>query len=135
MNSPIRILLVDDSPHFLQAARDFLLLQDSVHVIGAVQNSTEAVREARRLEPDVILLDLNLGAESGLDIIPLFRTHLPQTKIIVLTGLPAEPYCAAARQAGADAFIYKAEMSKTLIAQILEVANVSRAGREPPECV
>lgn len=118
MNNPIRILLVDDSPHFLAAARDFLHLQDSFRVIATAMDGGEAVKESRRLEPDIILLDLNLAGQSGLDLIPLFKKHMPHTKVIVLTIMQDDPYRVAAMQAGADAFVRKTEMSKKLISVI-----------------
>ncbi|MFZ5921056.1 MAG: response regulator [Chloroflexota bacterium] len=123
MNNPIRILLVDDNSHFLAAARDFLELQESFRVIGAIMNGGEAVSQSNRLEPDVILLDLNLAGESGLDLIPLFKRHMPKTKIIVLTIMQDENYRAAAMQAGADAFVHKSEISKTLISVIVGLAK------------
>lgn len=128
MNNPIRILLVDDNSHFLAAARDFLHLQESFRVIGAAMDGGEAVAQSRRLEPDIILLDLNLAGKSGLDLIALFKKHMPCTKIIVLTIMQDEPYRVAAMQAGADAFVRKTEMSRTLVSVIFELMNVSITG-------
>lgn len=125
MNHPIRILLVDDSPHFLAAARDFLHMQDSFRVIATAMDGSEAVKQSRRLEPDVILLDLNLADKSGLDLIPIFKQYMPHTKIIVLTIMQDEPYRVAAMQAGADAFVSKNEMSKTLVSNIFNLVNIS----------
>ncbi|MEW5940739.1 MAG: response regulator transcription factor [Chloroflexota bacterium] len=130
MQHPIRILLVDDSPHFLAAARDFLRMQESFRVIGAAMDGGEAVEESRRLEPDVILLDLNLAGASGLDLIPLFKRRMPKTKIVVLTIMQEESYRDAAMQAGADAFVRKSEIGKTLISVIYHLADVSSNGRE-----
>ncbi|MBI5935107.1 MAG: response regulator transcription factor [Chloroflexi bacterium] len=123
MNHPIRILLVDDSLHFLAAARDFLHLQDSFRVIATAMDGGEAVKQSRRLEPDFILLDLNLANTSGLDLIPIFKQHVPHAKIIVLTIMQEEPYRIAAMRAGADAFVHKTAMSKSLISVILELAK------------
>lgn len=133
MNNPIRILLVDDSPHFLAAARDFLHMQDSFRVIATAMDGGEAVKESRRLEPDIILLDLNLAGKSGLELIPLFKQHMSHAKIVVLTMMEDEPYRVAAMQAGADAFVRKTEMSKTLTPIIFELTNVSTNGHELQE--
>ncbi len=135
MNNPIRILLVDDSPHFIEAARDFLHLQESFRVIGTATDSEKAVKESRRIEPDVILLDINLAGKSGLNLIPIFKRHMPHTKIVVLTIMQDEPYRAAAMQAGADAFVRKTEMSRLLIPVILELMKVSTNGHELQEHV
>ena len=131
MINPIRILLVDDNSYFLAAARDFLHLQESFHVIGAVMDGGKAVEQSRRLEPDVILLDLNLAGSSGLGLIPLFKKNMPRAKIVVLTIMQDETYRAAAMQAGADAFVRKTEMSKTLISVIFGLADSTETNRDP----
>ncbi len=125
MLNPIRILLVDDSPYFLEAACDFLHLQDTLKVAGVATGGQEALAQARQLEPDVILLDLNLGTQSGLELIPLFKKPLPAAKIIVLTIMEDESYRAATMQAGADAFVHKTAMSQTLVSAILELMKPS----------
>ena len=135
MNHPIRILLVDDSPHFLAAARDFLHLQQSFRVIATAMDGGEAVKQSRLLEPDIILLDLNLASKSGLDLIPTFKQHMPHTKIIVLTIMQDEPYRVAAMQAGADAFVCKTEMSKKLISVIFELTKTLTHNGETPSMI
>src|SRR4029077_19225205 len=64
---PITCLIVDDSPPFLEAARQ-LLTDDGVAVVGFAATSAEAVERAMALRPDVVLVDVDLGAESGLDV-------------------------------------------------------------------
>ncbi|GIK72436.1 MAG: hypothetical protein BroJett021_14240 [Chloroflexota bacterium] len=120
MNDPIRILLVDDSFYFLDAARDFFQFQDMLARVDAAANEEEAIAQSMSLQPDVILLDLNLGQASGLDLIPIFKEQLPETRIIVLTMMAEEGYHAAALQAGADGFVHKSSMVKTLVNAILE---------------
>lgn len=64
---PIRCLLVDDNDTFLQAA-SILLQREGLTVVGVASNSAEALRQARTLRPDVILVDIGLGDESGFDL-------------------------------------------------------------------
>jgi DNA-binding NarL/FixJ family response regulator len=64
----IRCLLVDDSDAFLQAA-SVLLQREGVTVLGTASNSAEALRLAGALRPDVILVDIGLGEESGFDLV------------------------------------------------------------------
>ena len=63
----LRCLIVDDNPGFLQTARK-ILEDGGITVIGAVSTSTEAVSQAARAKPDVALVDVVLGAESGFDL-------------------------------------------------------------------
>jgi hypothetical protein len=62
----LRLLIVDDNAHFLRAART-LLEREGVRVVAVASTSAEAVRLARELRPDVTLLDIDLGNESGFD--------------------------------------------------------------------
>ena len=120
MNNPIRILLVDDSPYFIEAAREFLAMQEPLTVVDVAKEEQEALAKSLESVPDVILLDLNLAHGSGLELIPAFRGQLPNVKIIVLTMMDEDGYRAAAFQAGADGFVHKTAMSKTLVSAILE---------------
>jgi two-component system, NarL family, response regulator DevR len=125
MQRPIRILLVDDNLHFLNAAQDYLQAQEGFRVIGTATNLQEAHAQAELLHPDVILLDLTLGNHSGLELIPHFRWNLPAVKIIVLTILAGDGYCPVAIQAGADAFIHKTKLTTRLIPVIYDLMNAS----------
>jgi CheY-like chemotaxis protein len=63
----MRCLIVDDSPHFLDAARG-LLERQGFTVIGVASTSAEALQRAQELHPDVTLVDIDLGGESGLEL-------------------------------------------------------------------
>jgi PAS domain S-box-containing protein len=131
MNKPTRILLVDDSHHFLEAARDFLGYQESVTVVGTAKEGEEALAKSQTLQPDIILLDLNLADSSGLKLIPALKENLPGTKIIVLTMMEESSYRAASLEAGADGFVHKSTMSKTLTAAILDAMRSMRTESTP----
>jgi CheY-like chemotaxis protein len=63
----MRCLIVDDSPRFLDAARG-LLERQGITVVGVASNSAEALERTEELQPDVTLLDIDLGGESGLEL-------------------------------------------------------------------
>jgi DNA-binding NarL/FixJ family response regulator len=63
----LRCLIVDDSPRFLHAARGLLELQ-GIRVVGVASTGAEALQQATQLRPDIALLDINLGGESGFDL-------------------------------------------------------------------
>lgn len=123
MNDPIRILLVDDSPHFLAAVLDFLNLNQTLRVNGLATDGQEALKQASILNPHIILLDLHLGNESGLTLIPRFKELLPHTKIIILTMAQEDSYRVAALRAGADYFLGKSTSVQTLIATITQLMD------------
>ncbi len=64
---PLRLLIVDDNPHFLQAARD-LLEREGMSVVGVASTSSEALERIEELRPDVTLVDVDLGEESGFEL-------------------------------------------------------------------
>lgn len=123
MNEPIRILLVDDSPHFLATICDFLNLNQTLRVNGVATDGQEALKQASILNPHIILLDLRLGNESGLTLIPRFKEILPNAKIVILTIAQEDPYRVAAMRAGADSFIRKSTAVQTLIATITQLMD------------
>lgn len=123
MSSPIRVLMVDDSPYFLEAAQDFLLLHEMIQLIGVARHGEEALTQSRELLPDVILLDLNLNAQSGLDLILSLKKHAPRIKVIILSMMDEETYKPASLHAGADAFVHKTSMSQKLIPIILDTVK------------
>lgn len=116
---------MDDSPHFLEAAHDYLQLQEAIEVVGSAINADEALEKSIALNPNIILLDLNLGERSGLDLIPAFHKHLPSVLIIVLTIMVTESYRVAALQAGAHAFVNKSLMHIELIPLIRSIYQTS----------
>lgn len=115
MSESIQILLVDDNPYFLEAAREFLLIQGDLPLASVAADADEAICKALQLKPDIILLDLNLAGRSGLELIPAFKKMLPGSHVVVMTIMEGEQYRTAALQAGADAFILKNEMDTTLV--------------------
>jgi PAS domain S-box-containing protein len=128
-NVPVRILLVDDNRCFLDAAEVYLRQQRSFEVAGTAVDSRQAIEQALILQPDVILLDLNLGEESAIPLIPAIKERLPGARIIVTTILEGRGYEELALQAGADAFVYKSKLTHTLvptIARLMEGLNDPR---------
>jgi DNA-binding NarL/FixJ family response regulator len=79
----IRVMLVDDCAIFLHAAVRFLEAHRELVVVGTARNGQEALDQAFPLQPDVILLDVNMPGLSGLEVLPHLRALLPTTRIIV----------------------------------------------------
>jgi len=111
-----RCLLVDDSPRFLAAART-LLEREGVAVVGVASTGAEALERAGRLRPDVVLLDLHLGRESGLDL----AGRLPCDVILISTHA-GDDYADLVDASPAVGFISKADLSAGAIRRLLEVA-------------
>lgn len=87
----MRCLIVDDSTHFVNAARGLLEHHRCITVVGVASNATEALRRFEELRPDVTLVDVNLGAESGFDVVEqLHLSGSPATTPLILISTHAE---------------------------------------------
>lgn len=120
----LSLLLVDDNPIFLRVLARFLTEQpeETVRVVGSVVGGRDALAEAERLRPDVILVDLAMPDVSGLELLPRLREKLPGTVLVALTLLEPEDWRRAAEEAGADAFVSKATLDRQLVPTIRRLA-------------
>jgi DNA-binding NarL/FixJ family response regulator len=116
---PIRLLIVDDNQAFLQAAR-VLLEREGLTVAGVATTGTEAIRQAESLRPDVVLVDIWLGEESGLDLARhLVEDGLGAEATVVLISTRAEEDVAElVAESPAAGFLPKAELSATAIRRL-----------------
>jgi DNA-binding NarL/FixJ family response regulator len=117
---PLRCLLVDDSDAFLRAA-SVLLEREGVTVAGLASNTAEALRQARALRPDVILVDIGLGDESGFDLARLLAQDGRGSKaaVIMISARAEADYTELTAESQAAGFLAKSELSAREIGRIL----------------
>jgi DNA-binding NarL/FixJ family response regulator len=119
----ISILLVDD--HSLVRSGLQMLIESQLgpklRVIGEAGNASQAIEGAKRLQPDIILLDLDLGKEDGLALLPRLLDIAPESKIIVLTGLRDREAHFQAGRLGAMGLVLKENAKEVLIKAIEKV--------------
>ena len=115
----IRVLLVDDNRDMLSDLRDELGAE--FEIAGTTDNGEEAVRQVLRLDPDVLVLDLNMPVMNGLQVASLLREKHPRTKILSLTIHEEPEYISAAFSAGARGYVTKRHMASDLALAIREV--------------
>ena len=113
----MRIHIVDDNPDFLTAARE-LLEQDGLVVVGTASNGGQALRAAAELEPDAILVDVDLGEESGIDLAQQLAAAegIPTVLISVYAESELSELLAASPAVG---FVPKAELSGHRVSNLL----------------
>ncbi|CAM4010391.1 Virulence factors putative positive transcription regulator BvgA [Pseudomonas reidholzensis] len=102
------VLMVDDHPTVRMAVR-MLLERERFQVIGEAGNGIEAVQMARKLSPQVVILDIGLPGLDGMEVIKRLQLLEPAPKIMVLTGQPADLYVRRCLDAGIAAFVNKDE--------------------------
>ena len=119
---PLRILLADDHPMVRQHVRT-ILEEAGFEVAGEAPDGRKAVRLARRLRPDLVILDVSMPALNGFAAAEAILRHAPQTRVILLT-VHAEPaYVLRAIQSGIRGYVVKGQLPDDLLAAIHEVAR------------
>jgi chemotaxis response regulator CheB len=114
---PLRIVIVDDSHHFLDAACA-ALEQDGITVVGTASTSVEAGELVRNMHPDGILVDVDLGDESGLDLAREFATS-QTAPVVLISAYPESDLADLIAASPAVAFVSKSELSASAIASLL----------------
>jgi CheY-like chemotaxis protein len=117
---PLRCLLVDDNDAFLETA-SVLLEREGVTVVGVASSTAEALQQARALRPDVILVDLGLGDESGFDAARLLARDGQggSAEVILISTRAEEDYAELITESPAAGFLAKSELSARGISRIL----------------
>lgn len=118
---PTRLLIVDDHVLVRKGISMFLEIEESIEIVGEADNGREALRLAKVLCPDVILLDLVMPQGDGMEAISHFRQEMPDLKIIVLTTFEDEHRVKAAFKAGAHGYLLKDADGATLLQAIQAV--------------
>jgi DNA-binding NarL/FixJ family response regulator len=119
--APIRILLVDDHVLLREGVRAVVSTQDDMEIVGEASGGNEAIAEYARLQPDLVLMDLQMADMSGLDAIAAIRAASPEARIIVLTTYAGDGRAIKALRAGAVGYLLKASLRNQLLEAIRSV--------------
>jgi len=116
----LRCFIVDDSPHFLDAAQA-LLEREGLVVVGAASTIAEALQRLEDVEPDVVLVDVDLGTESGFDLARRLRsqTSVDRSRVILISTHAEQDLRDLVSAAPVAAFLPKSRLSAAAIRQIL----------------
>lgn len=128
----IGVLICDDVESIRELLGVIVELQPGLHVVGEAADGVQATAEARRLQPDVILLDMSMPVRTGLEALPEIKRVAPGAKVIVLSGFAASTLADDVLTHGADRYLEKGVHPDTITAAIMEVAGVlSQSGDAP----
>jgi DNA-binding NarL/FixJ family response regulator len=117
----VRCVIVDDSPLFLESATD-LLEREGLEVVGAASNSAEAIRLVEQLQPDVALVDIDLGEEDGFELALRLGENAPRSKVILVSTHSEEDLAHLIATSPAIGFVPKTRLSAEAIRAKLERA-------------
>lgn len=129
MTDTIRVVIIDDHPLFREGVARTLNEEPGIQVVGAGASAAEALQLAQQLQPDVLLLDIDIPGH-GLTVIPAVLAQL-STRILILTASSDEDYVITALKAGAHGYALKGVLSGEL-ADIIRIVH-SGKGYVPPE--
>jgi two-component system response regulator NreC len=121
MNQTPRVLLADDHAVLRAGLRLLLTSEKEFDVVGEAASGTETLTLAEKLQPDLILLDLNMPALSGLDSLPALRKISPASKILILTMHDDPQYLRQALKHGASGYVLKKAADAELLSAMRAV--------------
>jgi DNA-binding NarL/FixJ family response regulator len=127
---PIAVLIVDDHAVVREGLRAFLELQEGIEVVGEAADGNEAVAQAARLHPDVILMDLVMPELDGLGAMRSIRADAPDLRVIVLTSYLDDATLLPALRAGAAGYLLKNAQPQE-IARAVHAAHAGEALIDP----
>jgi two-component system response regulator DevR len=119
----IRVLIVDDHPVVRTGLRIITEVDPAIIVAGEAASAAEAILAARRLRPDVVLLDVRLPDRSGLEVCRELKTDPGAPKVLFLTSFADNPLVLAAMQAGGDGYLLKDNEPRDIVTAIRTVLD------------
>jgi two-component system, NarL family, response regulator NreC len=122
----VRVLIVDDHAVVRSGLRLVLEAEEDVEPVGEAGTARDAIFQNRSLRPDVILLDVVMPDQSGLDIIPTLLHERPEAKVLVLSMQDDPQYVKQAFAAGASGYVLKEAADTEVVAAVREVASGGR---------
>ncbi|PIR19153.1 MAG: DNA-binding response regulator [Elusimicrobia bacterium CG11_big_fil_rev_8_21_14_0_20_64_6] len=119
----VKVLIADDQTLFREGIKDLLENEKIIEVVGEAADGQEAVRLARRLKPDVILMDIKLPHLDGVAATRLIRKECPNTNVLILSSYEDEAHVMESIQAGANGYLSKMLPAAELVNALKAFAN------------
>ena len=128
---PTQVFIVDDSAAIRQRLAEMLGALDWVRVVGEAGAVRPAIEGILRTRPDMVLLDLALGHESGIEVLRGVRAHAPAIAFVILSNHGEMQYRRACARAGAACFLDKSSEFQQVPAIIAQIASTSHREIHP----
>jgi two-component system, NarL family, response regulator NreC len=119
----IRAVVVDDHAVVRSGIKLLLDREDDIEVVGEAGNAKDAIFRARALKPDVILLDVVMPGQSGIEVLPSLLKESADTKVLVLSMQDDPSYVREAFAAGASGYVLKEAADEEVVAAVREIAS------------
>ena len=123
----LRILLADDHALIRRGARGLLQSHQGWRVVGEAANGIEAVEKAKKLKPDVAVVDISMPELDGVQATRQIREAVPNTRVLVLTMHDSDQLVQSALKAGAHGYVLKSDLTESLVEAVKNVAAGKRS--------
>jgi DNA-binding NarL/FixJ family response regulator len=130
MKKAIRLLLADDHPVVRKGIRSCLSRNSNLDIVGEASNGQETLSKAKELNPDLILMDIDMPKMSGLAVTEVLRKEKPEVKVLILSMHDNTEYVMRILQSGARGYVLK-EASPEELVQAIETVNAGESFFSP----
>ena len=121
--SPIKLMIADDHKLFREGLKALLAVTDDIQIVDEAEDGNSALQKCRQLEPDIILMDINMPGLNGLHATQQILENFPQVGIIMLTMLEDDASVFSAMRAGARGYLLKGADPQEVLSVIRAVAD------------
>ena len=119
----IDILLVDDQALLCEVLKTWLDVEEELQVVGVAHNGEEAIKKVEELQPDIVLMDIDMPQMNGLSATKIISQRFPDVKVIFLSGYDDDAYLGKSLRAGAKGYLLKNTTAEELVLKIKSVYN------------
>ena len=126
MMETVRVLIVDDHPIVRQGVRSVLANHADIEVVGEADGAANLFANLAALKPDVVLLDIRMPGQNGIEITQRLKREHPEVKVILLSTYDDEEFLFGALRAGAEGYLLKSASNEVLASSIRQVGRGER---------
>lgn len=127
----LRAVVVDDSREYLDVTCALLQLEDVIDVVGRAENGADAIHAVAHLQPDLLIMDVQMPLVNGLSAATFVSVEFPSTKIILISSDDSLPLRDICEVCGAHAFIPKGRFRQEFMLTLRAIFQESRATQRP----
>jgi two-component system nitrate/nitrite response regulator NarL len=123
LTRPIRLVIVDDEPLFVEMVEAMLASEAGIEVVGTAADGEEGARLAAELDPDLVVMDISMPVMNGIDATRAIRGRDPDACVLILTGGSNVTDIDKARSAGAAGYLTKDRIAGDLVREIRQLGS------------